>query len=62
MTATKDLENDHEYIIRLTNVMEQMIIDYSTNKEHFETVVSLIRNFADDFITPRKKKYFSRNL
>jgi hypothetical protein len=37
MTATKDLENDHEYIIRLTNVMEQMIIDYSTNKEHFET-------------------------
>lgn len=56
MTATKDLENDHEYIIRLTNVMEQMIIDYSTNKEHFETVVSLIRNFADGFHHAKEEK------
>ena len=48
-TATKNLENDHEYILRLMNVMEKMVLEISTNLEHIKLAVSLIRNYADVF-------------
>ena len=46
-TATQNLENDHVHILRLTNVMQAMVKKQSTNAEHFELVIQLIRNFAD---------------
>jgi len=48
-TATQNLEADHVYILRLTDVMEKMVITISTDISHLEMVVSLIRNFADGF-------------
>jgi hemerythrin-like domain-containing protein len=48
-TATRNLENDHVTILRLIDTMERMIEVTSTNMEHFEKVVALIREFADGF-------------
>jgi hemerythrin-like domain-containing protein len=47
--ATQNLENDHDYILRLIDVMERMVIDCTTNTSHMELVVSLIKNYADGF-------------
>jgi hemerythrin-like domain-containing protein len=49
MTATKNLENDHVYILRLTDVMERMILKGNTEIEHLEKAVKLIREYADGF-------------
>jgi len=48
-TATKNLENDHVYILRLIDVMEKMVLTISTELKHIELAVGLIRNFADGF-------------
>lgn len=49
MTATKNLENDHVFILRLTDVMEKMIMKGNTDQSHLETVIWLIREYADGF-------------
>jgi hemerythrin-like domain-containing protein len=46
-TATGNLENDHINILRLIDVMEKMILTRSRDNDHFDKVVSLIREFAD---------------
>lgn len=46
-TATQNLEHDHVFILRLTDVMLAMVDKQSTNADHFELVVNLIRKFAD---------------
>ncbi len=46
-TATQNLENDHVSIIKLTDIILAMIENQSTDINHFELVVNLIRNFAD---------------
>jgi hemerythrin-like domain-containing protein len=48
-TATRDLENDHEYILRLIAVMEIMVLTVSTDLKHIEMVVNLIKNYADGY-------------
>lgn len=48
-TATQDLENDHVYILRLIDVMERMVMNCSIDFGHMESVVYLIRNYADGF-------------
>lgn len=46
-TATQNLENDHVYILLLTDVMLAMVEKQSRETNHFELVINLIRNFAD---------------
>lgn len=46
-TATKNLENDHVSILRLIDVMEEMVKLPQANVTHLEEVVELIRKFAD---------------
>ncbi len=48
-SATKDLENDHVHILRLTDVMEKITKTNSPDIADLETVVYLIRNYADGF-------------
>jgi hemerythrin-like domain-containing protein len=48
-TATKNLENDHVYILRLIDVMERMVLNNATNIAHLEMVVNLIQQYADNF-------------
>ena len=57
-TATKNLENDHEYILRLISVMERMVLEISTNLEHIKLAVSLIRNYADGFHHGKEEHLF----
>ena len=46
-SATKNLENDHVHILRLIEVMEQMVQLPDPNIADLEEVVELIRKFAD---------------
>lgn len=46
-TATKNLENDHESILRLIDVMELMTNNTDPEIDDLEEVVDLIKNFAD---------------
>lgn len=46
-TATQNLENDHVYILKLTDIILAMVDQQSTTTDHFEMVIDLIRNFAD---------------
>ena len=46
-TATQNLENDHVQILRLIEVMERISESADPNVEHLETIVKVIREFAD---------------
>lgn len=46
-TATANLENDHVYILRLIDVMEQITQKPEANVDHLDAIVDLIRHFAD---------------
>jgi len=46
-TATENLENDHIYILQLTDVMERITILEEPHIADLEEIVDLIRNFAD---------------
>jgi len=48
-TATQNLENDHVYILRLTDVMERMVVTLSPDLSGMELVVKLIQQYADGF-------------
>ncbi len=55
-TATKDLENDHVHILRLTDVMEKITKTDAPDSSDLETVVFLIRNYADGFHHEKEEK------
>ncbi|HEY9113504.1 MAG TPA: hemerythrin domain-containing protein [Bacteroidales bacterium] len=46
-TATQNLENDHVYILKLTEVMQKMAANGATDINHFKSVVNVIQNYAD---------------
>jgi len=46
-TATENLENDHVYILRLTEIMLAMVERKCVDTIHFVLVVNLIRKYAD---------------
>lgn len=48
-TATENLEQDHEHILQLIEVMFSMINKKASDPSHFDTVISVISNFADGF-------------
>jgi hemerythrin-like domain-containing protein len=55
-TATKDLENDHVHILRLTDIMEKITKTDAPDCSDLETVVYLIRNYADGFHHEKEEK------
>lgn len=46
-TATQNLENDHVFIVKLTDIILSIVEKQSTNTDHFDLIINLIRNFAD---------------
>ena len=46
-SATKNLENDHVHIIRLIDVMEHITRSGKPDINHLESIVDIIRNYAD---------------
>jgi len=55
-TATKNLEDDHVYILRLIDVMERMVLTVSTNLPYIELAVNLIKNYADGYHHVKEEK------
>ena len=45
--ATQNLENDHQHILKLIAVMEEIVRQGEPNISHLEEMVELIRKFAD---------------
>jgi hemerythrin-like domain-containing protein len=46
-TATKNLEDDHVHILKLIDVMNRIIGSDRPDVGHLESIVEIIRNFAD---------------
>jgi hemerythrin-like domain-containing protein len=47
LTATQNLENDHVYVLRLTDIMLKLVQKKAENVEHMELIVNLVRYYAD---------------
>lgn len=47
LTATQNLENDHVYVLRLTEVMHRFAEKKAENTAHMDQIVNLVRHFAD---------------
>lgn len=57
-TATKNLENDHVHILKLIDVMDYIIINKRNDINHFESIVEIIRNFADGLHHAKEENLF----
>jgi hemerythrin-like domain-containing protein len=57
-TASKNLEDDHVHILRLTDVMEAMTLREEHDAEHVEAVIDIIRNFADGIHHAKEEELF----
>jgi len=55
-TATQNLENDHVYILKLIDVMEKVSLEAEPEASLFETIVHIIRNFADGLHHAKEEK------
>ena len=57
-TATKNLEDDHVHILKLIQVMERVIGTENPDISHLESIVDIIRNFADGLHHAKEEKQF----
>jgi hemerythrin-like domain-containing protein len=57
-TATKNLEADHVYVLKLTDVMKALVRSDSPEIEHVENIVDIIRNFADGLHHAKEENIF----
>lgn len=57
-TATQNLENDHVYILRLTEIMEHVTYDNDPEVSTLESIVDIIRNFADGIHHAKEEDIF----
>jgi hemerythrin-like domain-containing protein len=62
-TATENLENDHVYILRLTDVMEKIATSEGTpDTKDLKSIVEIIRNFADGIHHAKEENVFFPKL
>lgn len=57
-TATKNLEDDHVYIMLLIDVMEHITRSGRPDTVHLEKIVDIIRNFADGLHHAKEENLF----
>jgi len=57
-TATKNLEDDHVHILQLIRVMERIIGSENPDITHIESIVDIIRNFADGLHHAKEENQF----
>jgi hemerythrin-like domain-containing protein len=57
-SATKNLEDDHVYILKLIAVMDLIIGDDNPDISHLESIVDIIRNFADGLHHAKEENQF----
>ena len=46
-TATKNLEDDHIYVLKLTDVMKAVTRSENVDSENIGNIIDIIKNFAD---------------
>jgi hemerythrin-like domain-containing protein len=57
-TATRNLEDDHVHILRLIEVMKRVIGSENPDIIHLESIVDIIRNFADGLHHTKEENQF----
>jgi hemerythrin-like domain-containing protein len=57
-TATRNLEDDHIYILKLTDVMEIIARSENPDINHIESIIDIIRNFADGLHHAKEENLF----
>jgi hemerythrin-like domain-containing protein len=57
-TATNNLEDDHVHILKLIEVMERIIGSENPDINHLESIVDIIRNFADGLHHAKEENQF----
>jgi len=57
-TATKNLEEDHVYVLKLTEVMKIITRSEDPDIGHIESIVDIIRNFADGLHHAKEENIF----
>jgi hemerythrin-like domain-containing protein len=57
-TATKNLEDDHVYVLKLTGVMKIITQSVNPDIEHIESIVDINRNFADGLHHAKEENIF----
>lgn len=57
-TATKNLEEDHIHVLKLTDVMKAMSLSEKFDIEHIESIIDIIKNFADGLHHAKEENLF----
>jgi hemerythrin-like domain-containing protein len=57
-TSTQNLENDHIYVLKLIDVMRAFADVGSTDVGHIESIIDIIRNFADGLHHTKEEEIF----
>jgi hemerythrin-like domain-containing protein len=57
-TATKNLEDDHVHILKLVEIIERVIGSENPDVSHLESIVDIIRNFADGLHHAKEENQF----
>jgi hemerythrin-like domain-containing protein len=57
-TATKNLEDDHVHILKLIEVMNRVIGSENPDVRHLESIVDIIRNYADGLHHAKEENQF----
>jgi hemerythrin-like domain-containing protein len=57
-TATKNLEDDHIWVLKLTDVMNAVTLSGKPDINHIEDIIEIIRNFADGLHHAKEENIF----
>ncbi len=57
-TASKNLEADHVHVLKLTDVMNAVTRAEKPDIEHIESIIDIIRNFADGLHHAKEENHF----
>lgn len=57
-TSTQNLENDHIHILKLIDVMRALTASENSDTGHIESIIDIIRNFADGLHHAKEEELF----
>ena len=60
--ATANLENDHVYILQLTEIMERITRKEIPNTGHIARIIEIIRNYADGIHHAKEENLLFKKL
>jgi len=61
-TATKNLEDDHVFILKLTDVMVAVTHSENPDIDHISSIIDIIKNFADGLHHAKEETHFFPSL